>query len=210
MNLNSKHHVWWETRQWWHLQSTIPKVKCAGSRLMLWGCFSVAETEGLVRVEEKLSAPKYWALMKTKSRAFRTSDWAEGSTSKRTMTLSTQQQWLIDNSVNVLEWPSHSLGLNAIKHFWGNLKMCICSHPTWQSLRCEKMRRKMAEKCQILIWKLVIAFPKRLEAVKVLPLSAELRVWRMLCTYLILLFFNNFCFCVVIMVHLSLWCICHS
>ncbi len=27
---------------------------------MLWGCFSAAGTEGLVRVEEKLNAPKYW------------------------------------------------------------------------------------------------------------------------------------------------------
>ncbi len=27
--------------------------------LMLWGCFSVAGTEGLIRVEEKLNAPKY-------------------------------------------------------------------------------------------------------------------------------------------------------
>ncbi len=27
---------------------------------MLWGCFSLAGTEGLVRVEEKFSAPKYW------------------------------------------------------------------------------------------------------------------------------------------------------
>ncbi len=26
---------------------------------MMWGCFSVAGTEGLIRVEEKLSAPKY-------------------------------------------------------------------------------------------------------------------------------------------------------
>ncbi len=42
-----------------HLQSTIPKVKCAGSSLVLWGCFSAAGTEGLVRVEEKLNAPNY-------------------------------------------------------------------------------------------------------------------------------------------------------
>ncbi len=39
---------------------TIPKVKCAGSSLMLWSCFSAAGTEGLVRVEEKLNASKYW------------------------------------------------------------------------------------------------------------------------------------------------------
>ncbi len=41
------------------MQSIIPKVKCAGSSLRLWGCFSAAGTEGLVRVEEKLNAPKY-------------------------------------------------------------------------------------------------------------------------------------------------------
>ncbi len=48
-----------ETSSAHHLQSSIPKVKCAGSSLMLWGCFSAAGTEGLVRVEEKLNAPKY-------------------------------------------------------------------------------------------------------------------------------------------------------
>ncbi len=53
--------------------------------------------------------------MKTQSRAFRTSDWAEGSPSNRTMNLNTQQEWLIDNSVNVLEWPNHSLSLTPIK-----------------------------------------------------------------------------------------------
>ncbi len=42
-----------------YTQSIIPKVKCAGSSLRLWGCFSAAGTEGLVRVEEKLNAPKY-------------------------------------------------------------------------------------------------------------------------------------------------------
>ncbi len=60
MNLNSKHHVWRKPGSAHHLQSTIPKVKCACSSLMLWGCFSAAGTEGLIRVEEKLNAPKYW------------------------------------------------------------------------------------------------------------------------------------------------------
>ncbi len=55
MNLNSKH--WRKAGTAYHMQSTTPKVKCAGSCLMLWGWFSA--TEGLVRVEEKLSAPKY-------------------------------------------------------------------------------------------------------------------------------------------------------
>ncbi len=41
-----------ETSSAHHLQSTIPNVKSAGSSLMLWGCFSAAGTEGLIRVEE--------------------------------------------------------------------------------------------------------------------------------------------------------------
>ncbi len=60
MNLNSKHHVWRKAGTAHHMQSIIPKGKCAGSSLMLWGCFSAAGTEGLIRVEEKLNAPKYW------------------------------------------------------------------------------------------------------------------------------------------------------
>ncbi len=41
------------------MQSTIPKVKCAGSSLMLWGCFSAAGTGRLIRVEGKLNGAKY-------------------------------------------------------------------------------------------------------------------------------------------------------
>ncbi len=110
MNPNSTHHVWREPGAALYLQSTILRVKCAGSSLMLCGCFSAAGTDGLIRVEEKLNAPRYCdSLMKTQSRAFRASDWAEGLPSNRTMTLNTQQEWLKGNSVNVLEWPSHSL-----------------------------------------------------------------------------------------------------
>ncbi len=110
-----------------NLQSTIPKVKCAGSSLMLWGCFSAAGTEGLVRVEEKLTAPKYRDSLNENPSPEHSE---QGLLSNRTMDLNTQQEWLIHNTVNVLEWPSHSLSLNPIKYFWRILKMCICPHPT--------------------------------------------------------------------------------
>lgn len=32
------------------------------------------------------------------------------------------QEWLMDHYVNVLEWPSLSLRLNKMEHFWRNLK----------------------------------------------------------------------------------------
>ncbi len=100
------------------------------------------------------------------------------------MTLRTQQEWLIDNSVNVFEWPSHSLGLNPVKYFWRNLKMCICPHSTWQSLRGKEVRRRMADNCQMLMSKACRIIHKKL--------SAELRVWILMqCTYSSLFIFNK-------------------
>ncbi len=108
--------------------------------------------------------------MKTQSRAFRSSEWAEASPSNRTMTLNTQQEWLIDNSVNVLEWPSHSLGLNPIKYFWRNLKMCVCPiHPerAWEMKRWGE-EWQINAKCW---WAKLVTNKKRLETVKVLQLN---------------------------------------
>ncbi len=89
--------------------------------------------------------------VKTQSRAFRTSDWVEGLHSNRTMTLSTQQEWLYTTLWMSLSGPasSHSLDLNPIKYFWRNLKMCVCPHPTWKSLRGEEVKR-WGDKWQII------------------------------------------------------------
>ncbi len=147
--------------------------------------------------------------MKTQSRAFRTSDWAEGSPSNRTMTLSTQQESIIDNSVNVLEWPSQSLSLNPIKlKFKFNIikkksnsnSNSNISGETWkcasapiQPDRAWEVKR-WGEKWQIIAkcwWtKLVTSNKKRPEAVKVLQLNIKLRVWILMqCTYFSFFFF---------------------
>ncbi len=134
------------------MQSIIPKVKCAGSSLMLWSCFSEAGTEGLVRVEEKLNAPKYWdSLNENLVQSIQNLKLGRRFTFQQDHDPKHTARVAYDNSVNVLEWPSQSLSLNPIKYFWRNLKMCICPHPTWQSLRGEEMRRRIADNCQMLM-----------------------------------------------------------
>jgi len=75
---------------------------------------------GLVRVEDKLNAAKYRVILNESlvqsiqnlglSRRFTFQDNNPKHTAK------TMQERLMDNSVNVIEWPSQSLGLKPIKH----------------------------------------------------------------------------------------------
>ncbi len=48
-------------------------------------------------------------------------------------------------TVLLIDISSHSLGLYPIKYFWRNLKICVCPHPTWQSLRGEQVRWRMED-----------------------------------------------------------------
>ncbi len=120
---------------------------------------------------------KYWdSLNENPVQSIQNLRRAEGSPSNRTMNLNTQHEWLKGNSVNVLEWPSHSLGLNPVKYFWRNLKMCICPI---QPDRAWEVKR-WGEEWQLIakFWweKLVTSNKKRLETVKVNLGSLEIRV----------------------------------
>ncbi|KAG2466509.1 TCB1 transposase, partial [Polypterus senegalus] len=169
--VNARRHIWRKPGTAHHQANTIPTVKHGGGSIMLWGCFSAAGTGRLVRINGKMTAVMYRDILDENllqsaldRRLWRRFIFQQDNDPKHTAKIS--KEWLQDNSVNVLEWPSQSPDLNLIEHLWRDLKMAV--HRRFPSNlmeleRCckEKWSKLAKDRCA----KLVASYSKRLEAV---------------------------------------------
>ncbi|KAG2455931.1 TCB1 transposase, partial [Polypterus senegalus] len=169
--VNARRHVWKKPGTTHHQPNTIPTVKHIGGSIMLWGCFSVAGTGRLVRIKGKMTAAMYRDILDENLlqsaldlRLGRRFIFQQDNNPKHTAKIS--KEWLQDNSVNVLEWPSQSPDLNPIKHLWRDLKMAVhrrFSSNLMELERCckEEWAKLAKDRCA----KLVASYSKRLETV---------------------------------------------
>lgn len=169
--LNGKRHVWRKPGTAHHLANTIPTVKHGGGSIMLWGCFSAAGTGRLVRIEGKMNAAMYRDILDENLlqsaldlRLGRRFIFQQDNDPKHTAKIT--KEWLRDNSVNVLEWPSQSPDLNPIEHLWRDLKMAVHRRSPSNLMELERSCKEEWEKLpKNRCAKLVASYSKRLEAV---------------------------------------------
>ncbi|KAG2459808.1 TC1A transposase, partial [Polypterus senegalus] len=169
--VNARCHVWRKPGTAHHQANNIPTVKHGGGSIMPWGCFSVVGNGRLVRIKGKMTAAMYRDILDQNLlqsaldlRLRQRLIFQQDNDPKDRAKIS--KQWLQDNSVNVLEWPSQSPDLNLIEHHWRDLKMAV--HRRFPSNlmeleRCckEEWVKLAKDRCA----KLVASYSKRLEAV---------------------------------------------
>ncbi len=104
-------------------QLAIPAVKHGGGSIIQWGCFSAAGTGEVIREDGKLNAAKYRDIHNENLVQNLRLGWkfTFQHDNHPPYTAKTMQEWLRDDSMNVLEWPSHSWDLEPIRHLWRNL-----------------------------------------------------------------------------------------
>ncbi|KAG2459227.1 TCB1 transposase, partial [Polypterus senegalus] len=169
--VNARRHVLRKPGTAHHQANTIPTVKHGGGSIMLWGCFSAAGTGRLVRIKGKMTAAIYRDILDENLlqsaldlRLGRRFIFQQDNDPKHTAKIS--KEWLQDNSVNFLEWPSQSPDLNTIEHLWRDLNMavhrCFPSNLMEFERCCKEEWAKLAkDRCA----KLVASYSKRLQAV---------------------------------------------
>ncbi|KAG2465728.1 TC1A transposase, partial [Polypterus senegalus] len=166
-----RRHVWSKPGTAHHQANTIPTVKHGGGSTMLWGCFSAAGTGRLVRMKEKMTAAMYRDILDENLlqstldlRLGRRFIFQQDNNPKHTAKIS--KEWLQDNSVNVLEWPSQSPNLNPIEHLWRDLKMAVHRRFPSNLMELERCcKEEWAKLAKNRCAKLVASYSKRLEAV---------------------------------------------
>ncbi|KAG2458003.1 TCB1 transposase, partial [Polypterus senegalus] len=164
--VNARRHVWRKPGTAHHQANTIPTVKHGSGSIMLWG----AGTGRLVRIKGKMTAAMYRDILDENllqsALDLRLGRWfifQQDNDPKHSAKIS--KEWLQNNSVNVLEWPSQSPDLNMIEHHWRDLKMAVHRRFPSNLMELEKCcKEEWAKLATDRCAKLVASYSKRLEA----------------------------------------------
>jgi transposase len=166
--------IWKEPGEQLQDRYVSPTVKHGGGSMMVWGCITAHGVGDLVRIVGTLNAQLYVDILRDD--LLRTLSYyniekpdivfQHDNDPKHTARITTE--WLENEGVEVLDWPSQSPDLNPIEHIWSWFKQRLADqdepapsiHELW--LRAERVWEKFTKvECQ----RLIDTMPQRIAAV---------------------------------------------
>lgn len=149
-------------------------VKHGGGSLMIWGCMSVHGVGNLEIIDGALNAEYYCRILGSNlaSSISKYGDdlnnfiFQHDNDPKHTSRLA--KNWLLDNSIEVLDWPAQSPDLNPIEHLWFYLKNKLSDYEespaSMHGLRSRLIQEWQEIPKEVCV-NLIKSMPKRISAV---------------------------------------------
>uniref|UniRef100_A0A8C6P1G5 Transposase Tc1-like domain-containing protein n=1 Tax=Nothobranchius furzeri TaxID=105023 RepID=A0A8C6P1G5_NOTFU len=164
-------NIWRRSNTAFQTKNIIPTVKHGGGSVMVWGCFAASGTGRLAVINGTMNSTVYQNILKENVRPsvcqlkLKTS-WLLQQDNDPKHTSKSTSEWLKNNKMKTLEWPSQSPDLNPIEMLWHDLKKAI--HARKPSNKAElqhfckdELDEIPPERCK----RLVASYRKRLIAV---------------------------------------------
>lgn len=122
-------YVWRRKSEEFSYKCSRPTLKSLGNGLKFWGCISANGPGKIVILEGKVNADLCLKLLKKtaipEGRRLLGADFTLQQDNARIHKAKKVQKYLVDNNINVLEWPPQSPDLSPIENIWALLKLRI-------------------------------------------------------------------------------------
>lgn len=145
----------------------VKTVKHGGGNIKVWGCFSYNGVGPIIWIKETMTKETYRDILTNVMLPYARQNMAEGwifqHDNDPKHSAGMVKNWLEDNQVTVLEWPSQSPDLNPIEHLWYDLKkrlpkgkfinqahLWIETQKAWNNIpktACERLVMSMPRRC---------------------------------------------------------------